>query len=167
MSAADPTPIVKFRDDSTVVYAVPANTCDPRWKACTKHQVACDCREAERQEDISEYRAQLREVAQVAAEVLAGHDIQGDDGRPCMCTGCQIVRRAFISMYGVQQPEAITIRDAAGRSLVVEQLDDGRVGAWIADRGDNDGVSVVLDADACQRVARFVTGVPAAEAVAA
>lgn len=89
---------VRFHDGTTVPYAVPANSLDPRYKACTVHRVACDCREAARSEDIAEYRAQLRQAAIAARRVLAGHDIFGDEGKPCMCTGCQIVRDGDLSL---------------------------------------------------------------------
>jgi hypothetical protein len=89
---------VRFHDGTTVPYSVPANSLDPRYKACTAHRVACDCREAERSEGIAEYRAQLRQVATAARKALAGHDAFGDEGRPCMCTGCQIVRDGDLSL---------------------------------------------------------------------
>jgi hypothetical protein len=49
-----------------------------------------------------------------------------------------------------------TITDSAGRSLVLERQDDGVVGAWIADVGENDGVSVLLGEGARGQVAEFM-----------
>lgn len=94
---------VQFRDGTCVDYKGPANTLDPRWRACTSHRVACDCREAELREDLAEYNAQLRETRNAIAEICAGHP----DG--CMCTGCQIARRLHLdhvidTMPGPMEP---------------------------------------------------------------
>jgi hypothetical protein len=89
-------PVVRFRDGAVVAYQVPHNTLDPRYRLCAEHRVACDCREAERQESIADLKAELVAVKKAALELLAGHDVHGDDGSGCMCTGCQIVRRSHI-----------------------------------------------------------------------
>lgn len=39
-----------------VRYRVPRDTRDPRWEACRVHHPACDCREAEINEQLREYR---------------------------------------------------------------------------------------------------------------
>lgn len=90
--------VVRFRDNTEVAYQVPHNTLDPRYPLCTEHRVACDCREAERQEDIAELKAELRQVKEAARDLLEGHDVHGDEGPGCMCTGCQIVRRAHLHL---------------------------------------------------------------------
>ncbi|WP_152185107.1 hypothetical protein [Segeticoccus rhizosphaerae] len=80
-----------------VAYTPPANTLDPRYQACTDHHVACDCREAEFAEDRQERRQNDAMVRQVVDSVLLGHPTYGDgDSEGCMCTGCQIVRRAAL-----------------------------------------------------------------------
>lgn len=103
-----PVPTVRFgggpdrdldRDRPKVAYAPPVNTMDPRYAACTKHHVACDCREAEFAEERQEVRLQVGEQQDVIAEVLAGHPIWAwsDNGHVfvgCRCTGCTIVRAA-------------------------------------------------------------------------
>ncbi|MGI5245050.1 hypothetical protein [Dactylosporangium sp. CA-139066] len=98
-----PLPTIRFQDGTKQAYDVPKDTCDPRWRGCTVHRPACDCREAERSEEISELRAQLREAADAARDILAGHAIWAYEDGPngerevgCMCTGCQIVRAAWL-----------------------------------------------------------------------
>lgn len=81
-----------------VAYSRPRNTIDPRHDACTDHHVACDCREALFAENESEARGDFDAMQKAFEAILAGHDTHGtDDGRPgCLCTGCQIARRAHI-----------------------------------------------------------------------
>jgi hypothetical protein len=55
-------------------------------------------------------------------------------------------------------PGGRTIRDECGRVLVVERFEDGRVGSWIADIGENDGVSVLLTEDDLRRITAFLLG---------
>lgn len=81
-----------FHDGTRIAYQPPANTLDPRYLACTEHRVACDCREAEYNEDIAEYQGDWRMFQKVMAEVLADHI-----GRCCQCTGCQIARRLHLT----------------------------------------------------------------------
>lgn len=52
----------------------------------------------------------------------------------------------------------MTVVDSMGRSLVLERADDGIVGVWIADVGENDGVSVLLGEGSRERVAAFLLG---------
>lgn len=54
--------------------------------------------------------------------------------------------------------DCMTIFDSAGRALVLERADDGAVGVWIADVGENDGVSVLLGEESRERVAKFLLG---------
>jgi hypothetical protein len=95
-----PLPSVRFRGGPSVAYTPPKDTCDSRYKACVHHRVACDCREAEFAENLSEWRAERRMTENAINEVLRGHQTWAfnDDGRDemaeCRCTGCQIVRLA-------------------------------------------------------------------------
>lgn len=99
-----PLPTVRFQDGTRIAYQPPRDTCDGnRWRACTDHRVACDCREAEMAEQIAELRGELKAVADAALKVLAGHPIwvyeDGPNGERevgCMCTGCQIVRASWV-----------------------------------------------------------------------
>lgn len=75
---------VLFRDDTRVDYDPPRNTMDPRYEACKAHRVACDCREAEYQEEIDEFRGEFAGFRKAVAKVLIGHP------HPCACTGCEI-----------------------------------------------------------------------------
>jgi hypothetical protein len=79
---------VLFHDDTRVDYDPPRNTMDPRYVACTKHQVACDCREAEYNEEIDELRSEYFAFRKAIGEALIGHVPE-----TCACTGCQIARR--------------------------------------------------------------------------
>lgn len=104
-----PLPAVRFRDGSRQVYEVPRDTCDARYRACTGHHTACDCREAEFAEEISELRGQIRGTVQAFAEVLKGHQTwayteSGDDAfAQRQCTGCQIVRLADTGLRSLSQ----------------------------------------------------------------
>lgn len=82
--------------------APPRDTIDGgRWQACTKHHLACDCREAEQNEAISELKAEMREIKDVLAQAAFGHPTfvrQG--GRlerrrdlECRCVACDVIRR--------------------------------------------------------------------------
>lgn len=84
----------------TVIYDVPASTLDHRYQSCTDHHVACDCREADLAEVIGELRSELDAIIRIALEVCDGHATEAwEDERyqtGCMCTGCQIIRRAHL-----------------------------------------------------------------------
>lgn len=90
-----------------VAYAVPRNTLDPRFAACTDHHRACDCREALLAEDINEWRGEYREVQRAAHAVLAGHQLRVPGAMTheeyerggCQCTGCQITRRSHLLTF--------------------------------------------------------------------
>ncbi len=53
---------------------------------------------------------------------------------------------------------ALTVTDPAGASLNVERTDDGRLSAWIAPPGGNDGPSVVIDEADAIGLAAYLTG---------
>ena len=84
--------------EASMVYTPPRNTGDPRARACANHRVACDCREAEWAEYLSENRLAWRELQEAAREILRGHATRTyrDGAAPCQCTGCQIARAAHI-----------------------------------------------------------------------
>jgi hypothetical protein len=104
-----PLPSVRFRDGSRVVYSPPTDTMDARYKACIHHRVACDCREAEYVETISELRYEMRATQAAFAEILKGHQTWAytesgeDEFAQCQCTGCQIVRLADTGMRSASQ----------------------------------------------------------------
>ena len=115
MSSAElvgPLPAVRFHDGSSVAYAPPVDTCDARYKACVHHRVACDCREAEFAETISELRWEIRNTEKAIAEILKGHQTWvysrwtksgRDEMAECKCTGCQIVRAADSGLRSASQ----------------------------------------------------------------
>lgn len=95
-------------------YDVPRDTRDLRAAACFEHHPACDCREAELNEQINEYWTALKALRAAAETVLRGHRlhdygddqsrdlkvgshewkrfIRGDGPLACQCTGCQLIR---------------------------------------------------------------------------
>ena len=82
---------------ASVNYEVPKNTLDPRYVLCLDHHVACDCREADLAESISEGRAVLRAFERAFDEILTGHPTGSSydpDTNNCQCTGCRIARAA-------------------------------------------------------------------------
>jgi hypothetical protein len=62
-----PLPQIRFQDGTREVYSPPRNTVDPRYKACTDHRRACDCREAESAEERQELMGALAEVRRLEA----------------------------------------------------------------------------------------------------
>ncbi len=99
-------PLVSFRGQAVAVTSSPPrDTTDPRWRQCTEHRLACDCREAELNEELSELRAERREIADVLAQAIHGHPTfvyvggsfayQGQRRRDleCRCLGCVLARR--------------------------------------------------------------------------
>jgi hypothetical protein len=132
-----PLPTVRFHDGTVFAADPPADTCDPRWKACTEHRTACDCREAELNEDRAEYRAMYQAVIDAARNVLAGHPTHNfnrnlDDSirdTGCMCTGCRIVRAAYL-------PLTHTGVDTPWRSRLAPAIDRDGDALWLDDAGD-------------------------------
>lgn len=108
------TATISFWDGTRIAYDVPRDTLDKRYAACASHHPACDCREAERSEDLAELRARLDEIEEAALEVLAGHHAYAWRRNPvsdeeeavhCMCTGCQIARRGhLLAAWTVSDP---------------------------------------------------------------
>jgi hypothetical protein len=63
---------VRFADGKAVAgYVPPANTVDPRARACTSHHLGCDCREATVQEDMRELAADRDEWRAFAIRLLS------------------------------------------------------------------------------------------------
>lgn len=126
-----PLPTIRFYDGTKVAYEVPRDTLDPRFKACREHRPACDCREAEMAEQISEFRSELEAVRRAAREVLAGHPTWAYEDGPngerdigCQCSGCRLVRVANVGLLtGLDNgPYA---RDAVD-GLSIDEIDYGR-----------------------------------------
>lgn len=102
-----------------VAYTPPKNTLDPRYRECTDHHPACDCREAEMAENITEWRNEYQALKAVVLKHIEGHrsspdftyrqvfdhwDGNGqvwryeqDDDAVCSCVGCKIAREAYIA----------------------------------------------------------------------
>jgi hypothetical protein len=108
-------------------YDTPRDTMDRRYRLCTDHHPACDCREAELAEQLGEYRAEETQMRRAAARLLVGHRvhdygddccqfaqglsreevgeetwwryISGDGPLACQCTGCQIVRAGHLRVW--------------------------------------------------------------------
>lgn len=99
-------PIAYFRSQPVAVTSSPPrDTDDPRYDACTDHHLACDCREAEQNEQITDRRHDrfhLRDQLEVA---LAGHPtlvlINGERrvDLSCHCDGCVFARSADLVPY--------------------------------------------------------------------
>lgn len=92
----------RYHDDrARVAYDVPRNTMDPRFRACTDHHVACDCREAEQAENLNEHRLEWAHLRETARRALVGHQVDYPYGLRdherydfplCLCSGCVIER---------------------------------------------------------------------------
>lgn len=114
-----PLPVVRFHGGPrrplhewgalpAVAYVPPRDTMDPRYRACTDHHVACDCREAEHAEQVAEHVAEWKRLRDVARVLLAGHQVE----RPwstsyeswrfplCDCTGCRLHRAVGLLRLG-------------------------------------------------------------------
>ena len=98
-------PIVRFRGRNvpvTVERMPPTNTMDGgRWANCTRHHLACDCREAEHNEDMHEMRMEMRAINDALVQATHGHPTfvelrnTGERRRDleCKCAGCDVIRR--------------------------------------------------------------------------
>lgn len=95
-------PIVHFRNQAIPVDRTPPrNTVDGnRWSACTEHHLACDCREAELNEQIQELRSEYRELAAALRSAIVDHPtfVETRAGvrqrdLECRCDGCIVARR--------------------------------------------------------------------------
>ncbi|MFI6215668.1 hypothetical protein ACIBCD_27060 [Nocardia brasiliensis] len=74
-------PMVWFRGQMVnVTHSPPTNTTDPRYNLCTDHRLACDCREAERGEELFELRAEHWRMRDLLAALIAGHATEVYDG---------------------------------------------------------------------------------------
>lgn len=97
-------PIVYFRGRDHAVpveQSPPRDTMDgDRWAKCTSHHLACDCREAEKNEQLTELRSELRLIQDQLKASTDGHptfveERYGSQRRrdlECRCTACHVVR---------------------------------------------------------------------------
>lgn len=89
---------VTFQDgQQRTTLPLPRNTLDLRYTACWDHRFACDCREAEWAEHLSEMRWEFDNATKVFNAALAGHltFVLRDGDVPCECSGCQIARQLY------------------------------------------------------------------------
>jgi hypothetical protein len=108
-----PVPVVRRRDGTVLTVDTPRNTLDPRYVLCHgQHRTGCDCYEAERNEELNEYRSMWQQARDAAREICVGHPTWPDyyvEERNsvfevtyapvsdcCQCTGCQIIRKAYL-----------------------------------------------------------------------
>lgn len=88
-------PLQSFNESATdyrplypeIRYRPPGDTTDPRYAACTRHRVACDCREARMAEDRAEARyanTQNRLMEQAIEAALLIHSERAHG----YCAGC-------------------------------------------------------------------------------
>ncbi|MGY4103457.1 hypothetical protein ACW2Q0_28420 [Nocardia sp. R16R-3T] len=94
-------PLVFFRGQQVAVTSSPpTDTRDPRYDRCTDHHLACDCREAEQNENLHELRTEYRHLTDVLAVMLAGHrtavyvDGNRRESLDCRCQLCEFARTA-------------------------------------------------------------------------
>ncbi|OMC00337.1 hypothetical protein A5733_04295 [Mycobacterium sp. NS-7484] len=94
-------PLVRFRGQSVAITSSPpSNTLDPRYLSCTNHHLACDCREAEKNEQIAEYRGQYWHMRELFDALTDGHPtrvyVSGErrSDLECQCPLCAFGRQA-------------------------------------------------------------------------
>lgn len=99
-------PVVRFRGQHVDVgRSVPRDTTDPRWNNCTDHHLACDCREAEQNEQINEWRNEFHRLRQSIVEAINDHatTVYVDGSRrpdlECKCGVCAIARNAGLGNF--------------------------------------------------------------------
>lgn len=101
-----------------VAYVPPRDSTDPRYSACTDHHVACDCREAELAEQITEWHSEYMLLKAAIKKHIEGHRTyaewtyrqifvrwengeqvwryERDDAAMCSCVACQIAREGYV-----------------------------------------------------------------------
>ena len=75
---------VRFHDGTRQPYDIPRDTLDPRFRLCSDHHPACDCREAETSERLAELGSELHELNRfqaMARAVAQLHRPQGGKSR--------------------------------------------------------------------------------------
>ena len=99
-------PVVRFRGQPVDVgRSTPRDTTDPRYLACTDHHLACDCREAEQNEQINEFRAEFNMLRRAIVDAIDGHatTVYVDHSRrpdlECKCAVCTIARNAGLGNF--------------------------------------------------------------------
>jgi hypothetical protein len=105
-----------WRERPKVAYTVPQDTRDPRYRTCTDHHVACDCREAEMAENINEWRHEYQALKAAVLSRIEGHATTGElyervfnrwendrqvwdyveTQERCECVACQIARECYL-----------------------------------------------------------------------
>ncbi|WP_067891302.1 hypothetical protein [Nocardia vaccinii] len=92
-------PVVYFRSQPVAVTSSPPrDTADPRYDRCTDHHLACDCREAEQNEQLAESRMDRFYLRDQLEVVIVDHPTEvyiNGDLRPdmcCQCEGCKLAR---------------------------------------------------------------------------
>ncbi len=112
-----PVRTMRMRDGTVLTVDTPRDTLDPRYMLCHgPHRTGCDCYEAERNEELREYRQMWEQAREAAREVCAGHPtwpdyyehvgttwvggervaVYADAASCCQCTGCQIIRKGYL-----------------------------------------------------------------------
>ncbi len=99
-------PMMRFRGQQVAVTsAPPRDTTDPRYDRCTDHHLACDCREAELNEQLAEQRIDWFQLRDQLGAALVDHPtvvtINGQERRDlyCQCTGCVFARAVNLVPY--------------------------------------------------------------------
>jgi hypothetical protein len=112
-----PVSRIWFVGNTFQAYTPPRDTCDIRYATCREHHPACDCREAQFAEHVSELSMELREIKAAIGDALKGHatfaqidagkplsDIAAESGVVCRCTGCVIVRALYRRYVPTRSP---------------------------------------------------------------
>ncbi len=97
-------PLLWFRGQPVAVtHSPPTSTSDPRYDRCTEHRLACDCREAERSEELFELRSEQWHMRQLLAALIDGHPTEvfecGEFRRDleCRCPLCAFARQTGLT----------------------------------------------------------------------
>lgn len=88
-----PLPQIRYQDGTREVYTPPADTRDPRYKACMDHRRACDCREAvfaEQMNEMAGERFLFKKYESWAAAVAVLHQRVPNRYVPDYCDTCNV-----------------------------------------------------------------------------
>ncbi|WP_280452274.1 hypothetical protein [Nocardia cyriacigeorgica] len=99
-------PLVRFRGEQVAVTSSPPrDTRDPRYLSCTDHRLACDCREAELAEQLTDYRLEFEQMRDLFDALTESHPtrVEVDGVRradlECRCPLCVFGRQARLDRY--------------------------------------------------------------------